>query len=45
MIALGADHGGFLLKEAVKQYLEEQGIPYRDFGTHSEESVDYPSFC
>ena len=45
MIALGADHGGFLLKEAVKQYLEEQGIPYRDFGTHSEESVDYPLFA
>lgn len=41
MIALGADHGGYRLKEAVKKYLEQQGIPYRDFGTDSEESVNY----
>ena len=36
MIALGADHGGYRLKEAVKAYLEEKGIPYKDFGTDSE---------
>ena len=30
MIALGADHGGYRLKEAVKAYLEEKGIPYKD---------------
>ncbi len=32
-IALGADHGGYELKEAIKQHLEERGIAYRDFGT------------
>ena len=41
MIALGADHGGYRLKEAVKRYLEEKQIPYRDFGADSEESIDY----
>ena len=41
-IALGADHGGYALKEALKAHLEERGIPYRDFGTDSTESVDYP---
>lgn len=42
MIYLGADHGGFLLKEAIKKHLEEQGIACTDCGTYSEESVDYP---
>lgn len=41
MIAIGADHGGFNLKEAVKKYLDERGIAYKDFGTFSEESVNY----
>ncbi|MCI9575156.1 MAG: ribose 5-phosphate isomerase B [Clostridiales bacterium] len=41
MIALGADHGGVQIKDAVKQYLEENGISYQDFGTYSTESVDY----
>lgn len=41
MIALGADHGGYRLKEAIKKYLDEQHIAYEDFGTYSEESVDY----
>ena len=45
MIALGADHGGFKLKEAVKKYLESENIEYKDFGTFSEESVDYPVFA
>ena len=45
MIALGADHGGYRLKEAVKQYLEEQKIPYKDFGTFSEESVNYAPYA
>lgn len=44
-IALGADHGGYALKEAVKKHLEERGIPYKDFGTHSEASVDYPDMA
>ena len=42
MIAIGADHGGFELKEAVKKHLEERKIEYRDFGTYSGEAVDYP---
>ncbi len=45
MIALGADHGGFSLKESVKKHLEERNIPYKDFGTDSEASVDYPDMA
>ncbi len=44
-VALGADHGGWALKEAVKQHLLEQGIPVEDFGCYSEESVDYPDMA
>ena len=40
-IAIGADHGGFALKESVKKFLDEKGVEYKDFGTFSEESVDY----
>ena len=42
MIAIGADHGGYLLKEEIKKYLEERGLEYHDFGTFDEASVDYP---
>jgi ribose 5-phosphate isomerase B len=42
MIAIGSDHGGFHLKEDIKRLLEELGISYRDFGTNSTDSVDYP---
>lgn len=45
MIAIGADHGGFKLKEEVKRYLEEQGIKVQDFGTYSEDRVDYPTIA
>lgn len=41
MIAIGSDHGGFALKEAVKKHLEEKGIEIKDFGCYSTESVDY----
>lgn len=41
MIALGADHGGLQLKEAIKKYLESENIAYKDFGTFDETSVDY----
>ena len=41
MIALGADHGGYELKEAIKKHLEHRGIKYVDCGTYSHESVDY----
>ena len=44
-LALGSDHGGFKLKEIVKEYLEEENIQYEDFGTFSEDSVDYPDFA
>ena len=42
MIAIGADHGGYKLKEEIKKYLEEKGIEYKDFGTNSELRADYP---
>ena len=41
MIAIGADHGGVNLKLAIQNYLDEAGIPYMDFGTNDESSVDY----
>ena len=44
-IALGADHGGWALKEAVKKHLDTLGVAYQDFGTYSEESVDYPDMA
>ncbi len=44
-VALGADHGGFALKEALKSYLQELGYAVLDCGTHSSESVDYPDFA
>ncbi len=44
MIALGCDHGGFDLKEAVKKHLEERGLEYKDFGTYDKNSCDYPEF-
>lgn len=40
-IAIGSDHGGFALKEAVRKHLEEKGIEVEDFGCYSTESVDY----
>ena len=43
-IAIGSDHAGFRYKEKIKQFLTEQGHEVRDFGTNSEESVDYPVF-
>lgn len=45
MIALGADHGGYKIKEAIKAHLIRQGFEIKDFGTDSEESVDYPVFA
>ncbi len=43
-IALGTDHAGFRLKEAIKAHLLSQGYDVKDFGTDSEDSVDYPDF-
>jgi ribose 5-phosphate isomerase B len=41
-IAVGSDHGGFELKEAVKEYLKEKNYEVTDFGACNTESVDYP---
>ncbi len=43
-IGLASDHAGFALKQFVKEYLDEKGLEYKDYGTHSEESCDYPDF-
>lgn len=45
MIAIGADHGGFELKEKVTAFLDQQGIAYKDFGAYSTDSVDYPDYA
>ncbi len=45
MVAIGADHGGYQVKEMLKGYLEELGYRPMDMGTHSQESVDYPDFA
>jgi len=45
IIAVGADHGGFKMKEELKQLLAELGHRARDFGTHSADAVDYPDFA
>ena len=44
MIAIGCDHGGFALKQEVMRHLDELGLAYKDFGTYSEESCDYPVY-
>ena len=44
-VGLASDHAGFPLKQFVKQYLEERHIPYKDYGTQSAESCDYPDFA
>ena len=43
-IVVASDHGGFALKEEVKEHLIERGFDIEDLGTHSEESVDYPVY-
>ena len=45
MIVIGADHGGFKLKEEIKKYFDEKGMKYIDKGCFSEESVDYPEIA
>jgi len=44
-VALGADHAGWELKEALKSWLMEAGYQVLDFGTHSPDSVDYPDYA
>ena len=45
MIAIACDHGGYALKEAVKAHLDELGLAWRDFGTNSTDSCDYPDYA
>lgn len=45
MIAIGCDHGGYKLKEEIKKYLDENQIPYKDFGTDSTERTDFPIYA
>lgn len=45
IIGLASDHAGFPLKEQVKEWLEAKGYSYKDFGTFSTESCDYPTFA
>lgn len=44
-VGLCSDHAGYELKEFVKQMLDFKGIGYKDFGTYSTESCDYPDFA
>lgn len=44
-IALGCDHGGYDLKQAIIRYLEEQGISYEDMGCMDKSSCDYPIYA
>jgi ribose 5-phosphate isomerase B len=44
-VIIGADHGGFKLKEELKPFLKQLGYDFEDVGTFSEESVDYPDYA
>ena len=44
MIAIGSDHGGFELKQEIMAHLKKRGLEYRDFGTYTPESCDYPVY-
>ena len=44
-IAIGCDHGGFELKQAVAKFLEENGYEYKDYGTYDTHSCDYPDIA
>ena len=45
LVAIGADHGGFELKELLKPLLAELGFEIKDVGTHSKDAVDYPDIA
>jgi ribose 5-phosphate isomerase B len=44
MIAIGSDHGGYLLKAEIIKFLEDKGLTVKDFGTNCSDSVDYPDY-
>lgn len=45
MIAIASDHGGYELKQEIMDYLDKQGLAYKDFGCYSTDSVDYPVYA
>ena len=45
MIAIASDHAGFHYKERMKSFLKQLNLEFKDFGTHSPDSVDYPDFA
>lgn len=44
-VAIGADHAGFEYKEKIVELLQQKNIAYKDFGTYSNDSADYPDFA
>ena len=44
MLAIASDHGGFQLKQAIMAHLEKRGFAYKDFGTYTSDSCDYPVY-
>lgn len=44
-VAIGSDHGGYQMKEELKEYLREAAISFLDYGTFSRDAVDYPDFA
>ncbi len=45
MIAIGSDHGGVSLKDTIKEYFDENGIEYKDYGTQKDVPADYPDIA
>jgi len=45
IVSIASDHAGYDLKEIIKDYFDMNGITYKDFGTYSTESVDYPVYA
>lgn len=45
MIAIGCDHGGFELKQEIMKYLDDKGYEYKDYGTYTPDSCDYPVYA
>lgn len=45
MVVIGCDHGGFALKQDIMNHLKENGVEFKDVGTYSEASVDYPAIA
>ena len=44
MIAIGSDHGGFAMKQEIMKHLDKRGLSYKDYGTYTEDSCDYPVY-